>query len=256
MRTENSLKTVQWVRDIKSGFKNSQRPDLHFYDLSQIQKLSVCKQLADLPLRCFVTISNKKNMRGYKNDRAEQVRSNNPFYNWMLRLLLERVTNYCARRTFKDYNEVRKLRIELAATGGFSIPQMQAYMSYIKNQSANNTLFLTKGDIDWRFIDIEEIKSFQAGRRAGLQLADVVASAFRQAVDTKSDCTKPQECALALLPRFARDTKSRIADYGVKAMPSPLWIADLTNPQIDFFSQIGYSKRYLVSLVPRLANRF
>lgn len=203
VRAENSLKAVEWIRHIKSGIRGAQRPDLHFYTLSHTQKLLACQKIANWPLRCFAVVSNKKNMRGYHNPRASQVRSNNPFYNWMLRLLLERITNFCAGRTLKDYGEVRKLRIEMAETGGFSIAQTQAYLTKIKMQSAAGRLFLSKGDLAWEMIDVYELAIFPAARRAGIQLADAVASAFRSAVELNENGTNTPDYAIQLVPRPA-----------------------------------------------------
>ena len=174
----------------------------------------------------------------------------------MLRLLLERITNFCASRTFKDYREVRKLRIEMAETGGFSIAQTRAYLTKIKMQSAAGRLFLDKGDLAWEMIDVYELAVFPAAKRAGIQLADALASAFRSAVELNDNATNVPDYALQLLPRIAMDNKGRIADFGVKIMPSPLWKAGLQEPQIQFFEKLGYNRSYLASPSPRLASRF
>ena len=194
-------------------------------------------------------------MRGYHNPRAAQVRSNNPFYNSLLRLLLERVSDFCERRTVRDYGETRKLRIEMGTTGGFSIAQTQAYLTKLQMQSTANRLYLPRGDLAWQVIDVQEIAAFQAAKRAGIQLADTVASAFRAAVELRADGSTAADYALNLMPRLGVRNGS-IADYGVKVMPSPLWKAGLTEPQIRFFEQIGYRRSYLASPNPRLANQF
>jgi hypothetical protein len=256
VRVENSLKPVEWIRHIKSGIKGAQRPDLHFYTLSHPQKLAATNYISQQPLRCFAVISNKKNMRGYYNPRAAQVRSNNPFYNWLLRLLLERATDYCARRTMRDYKEVRKLRIEMGTTGGFSIAQTQAYLTKLSMQSTGDRLWLKQGDLAWHMIDVYEIAAYPAAKRAGIQLADAVASAFRAAVEINLDGTTSPDYAMNLFPRLALDRNGRIANYGIKVMPSPLWKAGLMNPQIEFFEKLGYPRRYLASPSPRLANPF
>jgi Protein of unknown function (DUF3800) len=256
IRAENSLKPVQWVREIKSGIRGAQRPDLHFYTLSHAQKLITSQKIGEWPLRCFAVISNKKNMSGYHNPRAAQVRSNNPFYNWLLRLLLERVTRFCADRTMKDYGEVRKLKIEMGETGGFSLAQTQAYLTKLSMQSTSERLYLARGDLAWEVIDVYEISILPAAKRAGIQLADTVASSFRAAVELKPDGSTAPEYALNLLPRLAMDKTGRIADFGVKIMPSPLWKAGIIEPQIQFFEKLGYNRRYLASPDPRLASRF
>src|SRR5690606_15797825 len=115
LHERNSLRPVEWVRDFKRGIKGATRPDLHFADITDPQKLRACEFVASKHLRCFAVVSNKRNMRGYRNLRAERHDTRNPFYNWMLRLLLERATDFCATRSMRDYGEMRSMRLELAA---------------------------------------------------------------------------------------------------------------------------------------------
>jgi Protein of unknown function (DUF3800) len=56
----NETNVVPWVRNIIAKFKNHQRPDLHFADLNAAKKRVVCREIATLPVRCFVVCSNKK----------------------------------------------------------------------------------------------------------------------------------------------------------------------------------------------------
>lgn len=254
MRSSNGIQTVKWVRDFRKTIKGAQRPDLHFYTLSDAKRLSACEHLASLPIRCFCVISNKRNMRGYRNERAEKTGSRNPFYNWMLRLLLERATNYCANRTIKDYGEVRTMRIELGARGGFSLGQFKAYLTYLECQSRTDSLYLSRGDLAWSVIDVEQIEAFKAAKRAGIQLADTVASAFKQAVELTPEGQCKTHYAEALRPRMASDRRGLIADFGIKIMPSPFWLSGSNAAQIAILEKYGYARSYLASPDSRLAN--
>jgi hypothetical protein len=84
----------------KAGARN--RSELHYRHLTSPQKRIVVGKITRLPVRGFVLASNKKNMRGYRNERAERVRSQQWFYNFCLRLLLERVTDYCFQHARRD----------------------------------------------------------------------------------------------------------------------------------------------------------
>ncbi len=175
LHEKNQLKPVEWVREFKAGIKNATRPDLHFADLTDPHRLRACSFLATKHMRCFVAISNKRNMRGYRNPRAERHDTRNPFYNWMLRLLLERTSNFCAERSIRDYGEMRTMRIELASRGGLSLARTKVYLwDKLRRQSQAGTMYLKRGDISWAVINPVEIEIFQARRRAGLQLADVM----------------------------------------------------------------------------------
>jgi hypothetical protein len=108
-------------------------------------------------------------------------------------------------------------------------------------QSAGGNLYLDKGDLNWSVIDTNLIEPHNHRLRAGLQLADTVASAFYQAVDVKSDGTCHPQFAKALTVRMARDEGGVIKNFGVKAMPSPLWKAKLLQPQKEIFAFYGYT---------------
>src|SRR5688572_17097364 len=86
---------VQFVQRMLAELRIRQRKDLHFRHLSPEKKLHLCTEMARLPARFFVLASNKKNMRGHRNPRAAAkmgyIQSSQMFYNFCLRLLLERV---------------------------------------------------------------------------------------------------------------------------------------------------------------------
>lgn len=63
IRAENEARCVRIVRDFKEEIGSIQRPDLHYRHLTAARKLTVCQKLAEQELRCFVMLSNKKNMR-------------------------------------------------------------------------------------------------------------------------------------------------------------------------------------------------
>jgi len=85
-------------------------------------------------------------------------------------------------------------------------------------QSKANALFLKNGDLRWSVVDpLDEVRAYDHPERAGLQLADAVASAFYQAVS--GEPTPDPEFALALKPRLTRNEKGSIFGYGIKLMP-------------------------------------
>jgi hypothetical protein len=76
VRAENDQKTVAWLRDIIGKINQHQMTHLHFRRLNDDKKDIVCTEIAKLPLRCFVVMSHKKNMKGYRNPAAEQAKVN------------------------------------------------------------------------------------------------------------------------------------------------------------------------------------
>jgi hypothetical protein len=104
-------------------------------------------------LRLLVLASNKKNMRQYRNQRAERVKSQQWFYNFCLRLLLERVTHFCYEHATSQKANGRLLKIIYSERGGHSYGQTIAYHELLKNQSKADALVLTKRRIFWEVLD-------------------------------------------------------------------------------------------------------
>src|SRR3954454_2837336 len=95
-----------WVQKILSELKVRQRPTLHFQPLDRQRQIKACQIIGTIPVRCFAVVSNKRNMRGYTNLRAARVSysaGRTFFYWWMTRLLLERISDYCERRSLHEY---------------------------------------------------------------------------------------------------------------------------------------------------------
>ncbi|TDR87209.1 DUF3800 domain-containing protein [Enterovirga rhinocerotis] len=242
VRAERERDVLAWVKEIKEEIRHRQTPDLHFSRLSDDSKrLAVCQQIAKRDVRCFAVVSNKKNMRGYANPRAAKVPARNWFYCWMCRLLLERVTSFCGHRNKIEKTPLSKLKFEFSERGGMSYSQFRAYLEWIKLQSKSDNLYLSRGDLDWSVVDTTLVESYNHRLRAGLQLADAVASAFYQAIDVRSNGTCKPEFAKALRPRMWQGDDGQIAERGLKAMPSPLWRARLLPQQKDIFSFYGYA---------------
>jgi hypothetical protein len=242
VKIDRDTNVVGWVRDIRSKLRKVNRPDLHFRHLSPPNKRIVCNGIAELPLRCFVVMSNKKNMQNYRNPFAEKVPARNWFFCWMTRLLLERVTDYCASRTMRDWNEIRSVRLVFSTRGGMSYPQLRAYLTWLHKHSKAGTMFLRQGDLNWSIVDIDEVHAFDHSQRAGLQLADSVASAFYAAAEYWPALRCEPEYAKLLKPRMARNRRGQILEWGLKPMPY-LKKAKLISPQREIFEFYGFPKK-------------
>lgn len=234
VRVEAQRETV-WVRDILKQLRLEQRRTLHFQPLDDWRRTLVCSKIAELPVRCFAVISNKANMHGYRNSKAEAASvtaGRTWFYWWMTRLLLERVTDFCEQRSHRDYGEPRLVRLEFARRKGLRYAHLQAYLSWLRMQSKANALFLRRGDLKWSVVDpINQIAAIDNSERAGLQLSDSIASAFYQAVNGPSPDISP---AAALKPRMARGRNGEVFEYGLKLMPDN-FLARATAEQRQIF---------------------
>ncbi len=232
--------TVTWVRSIRETIGARQRPDLHFRDLSPSRKFAVCKEVPKLPLRCFALLSNKKNMRQHRNERVEKARPSSQqwFYNWCIRLLLERITDFVETDSIKRHGKARHVQIIFSERGGVRYAQTSAYHSLLKEQARSETTLLNKRVIKWRVLHPTSTLVVQHTKNAGVQLADVVASSFYQAANTMP----PPEWETAYakqLQRVIPTENGACADYGVTLLPA--WRkAQLDSKQQEVFRFYGY----------------
>lgn len=228
-----------WVSDIVADLGIRQRNDLHYRKLSPTRKVVAGNTIATLPIRAFAICSNKKNMRGYHNPRAEKIPSQQWFYNWCLRLLLERVTAFCAARMHSDYGCHQMLKVEFSERGGHRYSQTSAYQYYLREQQRGGRVYLTKREPVTSMLDWSLMEAHPHSERAGLQLADYVASAFYQAIDCLGPGSTDVEPAKSLAPIMPKEAGSQ-RNFSVALFPTPAWAAKLTLEQRKIFEFYGY----------------
>ncbi|WID95950.1 DUF3800 domain-containing protein [Bosea vestrisii] len=244
IRAENESKLESWIGEIRASLGRRQTNEIHFAKLAPFQKSAACSVIAGLDVRLFVIASNKKNMQGYRNPFAGKIPSSNWFYCWMSRLLLERVTHFVKYKSDAEYGESRKIKLEYSARGGLKYSQMKAYYEWMKLKRHNP--FLPWGRIEWDVLDHQLFKVYPHHERAGLQLADIAASAFFKACDKHDTGACDSTFAKLLAPRMARqpsETGWLTSGYGVKLMPS-LKGAQLGPEQSDIFKFYGYPRQW------------
>jgi hypothetical protein len=241
--------TVDWVTDIVIDIESKKR-SLHYRNFRPHMKMGICRNMAKLKARYFVVAFNKKNMRRHTNLFAERRAEllvgapQNAFwlYRWAIRVLLEKVSAYVRRKSMRQHGEPRKVKLEFSENGGLRYDEIKEYLRLLRQHSMQGTQFLSYGDIDWSAIDIDLLDSFPNDERAGLQLADTVASAFFDACDIQRNGACFNLPAKALRPRVARKLTGVYAGYGVKLMPN--WkTAKLRDDQAEIFRFYGYGPR-------------
>lgn len=243
VRRENDDKIADWVSTINDDIGRANSQIIKFTKLSDAEKLRVCKLTSALRLRIFVVASNKKNMRGYENPRAARMPSQQWFYNWLVRLLVERVTDFCLRYAGENSLERRHVKFVFSQTGGHSYSQTAAYHQILKYQSRGGKMVLQKRVPRWEVMHWELVEHYPHFKRAGLQLADVAASAFYHAVDQLDTGPCEPAYAKALGKVVARDEEGTQADYGLILQPTPACDAPITEDQRQIFRHYGYDFR-------------
>lgn len=238
IRSTYEPNVVEWVRNLREEIGAIQGPELHFRKLSDTKKLQACQALARLPLRAFCVASNKRNMKQHYNERAAKVPAQEWFYNWIGRLLLERISDLVWRQSMKERGSPREVKIIFSHKGGHAYSQTKAYVEYLKRQETSGTTYLRKREIRSQVIKPWQIVHERSRESAGAQLADVVASAFYFAADGSFLRPPHLEPAMELWPIMARE-RGRVDDYGLALMPTPFQ-SELVLSQKRIFEYYGH----------------
>lgn len=246
VRRRDEAHMEPWVKGITSQFRGHQKTGIHFKDLSAAKRLVVCSEMVRLPLRCFVVASNKKNMQGHQNPWAELIPSDNWFYCWMTRLLLERVTRFVDIHAREQFGKPATLKIVFSRRGRMSYPQLEAYYTWLKIKSVADAQFLDIGDISWSVMDRRQIFVCDHEEDFGLHFADATASAFFKACDYRDTGSCDPQFAQKLeliMGRYPNILDGQIAGYGLKLMPG-LRKARLRQDQQRIFRWYGYPHQW------------
>lgn len=215
---------------------------IHYRNLSDAKRLAACKFLSCSPARIFVMCSYKRTLQNYRNERviAASGGSSQFLYNFLSRMLLERATqfvvedpSYQAKRGF--------LRVVFSHRGGHRFGQMKAYIEQLKAQAVGRTTWLKKREIRPEVLRFQHIVSVPHYQLAGLQLADIAASAFYQGLDRTSGRWSI-EPAIALSGLVARErvlNRKLFPDFGVTLVPQPFKFT-LPQSQRPLFETYGY----------------
>ena len=242
VRAERGKEVIVWRDEIKSNFKNHQTHDIHFNRLSDAKKRYLCSYLADKPARFFAVISNKQNMQGHRNPRAEKVPSRNWFYCWVIRVLMERVTQWVGAHSLKEYGIKKKALFVFSNRGGMSYSQLKAYFSWLRTREEADTDRFPGYQVDWDVVSTNLIRVYPHKDRAGLQLADAIAGAAFKSCDFRDTGEINTEFIERLKPRFAWhpcDHQKNIAGFGLKLMPD-YFMVKITDEQRKVFDLFGY----------------
>ena len=265
--THRDADLPRWISAIKRPIKGQQRRSLHFTDLDERMKLRASRFVGKLPIRCFALLSHKQNMLNYRNPRCgrwygwydepdEQARAllrqqRNAYPNFVLKVLLERATSWCAARSFHDHGRQLPVEITIAQRGGFYLDGFKSYLEKDRRNWVNRTGTLP-GYLAWPAVDLDLIRTAPAANIAGLQLADVLTGSFSRAIDEKRFGGCDRRFAHNIRPRIAIKQNGNAAGYGVTGLPWELSRAGLSSNQQQLFREFGYGRQKLVRPGPIL----
>jgi Protein of unknown function (DUF3800) len=169
----------QWCKNIKEKCGLPVSRPIHFQRLSNENKLLACQLMAELPLRNFVFCSDKRNIRGYKNTRAASASpEKNWYYHSCVKYLLERITEFGLDFSKKTYGKAKHASIILDERADIHISKLKVYLDGECRRIESGRAFHTKRQLKTEVMNSGCIKGGKDDDHGGLQLADIVASAF------------------------------------------------------------------------------
>lgn len=223
---ENDLKLPGWRNEILAKFPKKKTRDLHFRDLKHEQKIVVCQQISKLPIGVCVTLSHKITIQGSKWEST--FKKKGYLYNYLLRWLLERITDVCRR----SGGPGASLRLVFSRRANTDYKTMKEYFNLMKE---GREFMPQSRRIDWTLIDIENISVENHSKWAGLQISDCVTSAFFLAVEPNVYGNYEHTYAKLLKDRLLKSRNGSYLNCGLTPVPS--WVKCQANPrQIEFFA--------------------
>jgi hypothetical protein len=142
IRAERKAELGEALGRIKAVLNVSPDATLHFRDLDLQQQIRVIEEISKLEIGLVAVVSNKRNMKKYRNRRVEaksfeiirnriKPKKINWLYNHMFRYLLERASAECERRSHRYFGEIRPIKIVFAHRSNFQYSQTQSYLHWM-----------------------------------------------------------------------------------------------------------------------------
>lgn len=226
---------------------------LHFRNYNSKNRAKICRGLAAYRGRAFVVCSYKKTMLGYRNPRAEavgNVSSNRQhLYNFVTRLLLERVTEFVAADAKEKNIAKPKLRIVMASRRGHHFGHFKAYVLQLIHQATAGSTFLDTRVVEHSVLSYNLIERCSASSHPGLQLADAVVSSVFQSIEQNSPHygERPAEllrCVIAGKSRWSGGPLFR-NNMGLTIYPAKKAANMISEDQKKFFANFDYDFEWI-----------
>lgn len=204
-RIQFDLEAVAWRDAITGAMPEKKKRNLHFAELNHGQKLLAAKHIGSLPVRAISILD-------YKCAIPDNIyHERNQLYFYVTRHLIERISWLCRDMRPRAPEGDGRVKIVFSRRGGMQYGDFQNYLLHLRTSDA-------PVQIHWPVVDIDGIEALDHSKRAGLQLADTIASAVANGIepDRYGNC----ECRYAeLLKPIIYHRNQNYLSYGLKFLP-------------------------------------
>lgn len=202
------LEAVRWRDEILDLMPSKKRRNLHFSNLNHTQRIVTTQKLANKPIRAIGVLSNKTLIP------VGTYSSKNQLYFYLTRYLIERISWLCRDLRPSVPEGDGRVQITFSRRGGMSYGDFAEYLRWLRLSTG------TTNRIHWPIIDIDGIQALDHSTRAGLQIADVVASALAAGIEPDAFGNCESRYAENLRPIVYRRGGNYLS-YGFKLVPHP-----------------------------------
>ena len=204
VRTDRSTDLVSLRDELLRKANVRQADNLHYYKLKEDRRQQVCDILGTRSARAFCFASHKTNMREHINPRLGMIEAER-FYRWCCRLLLERVMEFALADAKAKDHAISPLEIIFSENAGLNYDGMFGYFETVSQQAHLGQFKLKPKCWVPDMMDRAYWKAEPHAKLAGLQLADVIASAFLQGANNAAanHNTAPAKSLTAIVARDA-----------------------------------------------------
>lgn len=209
---DNNRLIVSWRDEIMSAFKNKNNRDLHFRDLKHDQRVHACATIAKKPIGACIVSSAKKTL--LEASERDVFKKKQHLYNYLTRLLLERITDACSKRA-AAIGEQAHLRVLFSRRKGTDYEQMRDYLRFLRD---GREKLQPIRSIDWSVLDPEDIAVENHKVRAGLQVADLFTSAVWKALEPNGYGRCEDRYAREIASRLLKSDGNAL-NYGFTLIP-------------------------------------
>lgn len=226
-RYSRDLEAIQWRDEIRNQLGHQARAKpIHCKDLSHQQKVMAASVLAAKPFKTICVLANKPVIP------AGTYTQKNQLYFYMCRYLIERISWFCKTARPLVQEGDGRAKMIFSRRGGLSYQDFINYLARLQRLDDPDNV-----QINWMRIDAEGIEAQDHSKRAGLQIADLMATCVTAGLEPDLFGNQERRYAEILKPRLY-EVRGNYLSYGVKMFPHPDRL-ELNDQQQAFVALFG-----------------
>ncbi|MBZ0159187.1 DUF3800 domain-containing protein [Candidatus Methylomirabilis sp.] len=225
-RREEDHVVVGLMDKVRTLLGRPRRQQLHFVKLGHAQRTAYARTIGQARIRTVSVLIHKPSIRDPETFQAQK----HQLYRYACRLLLERVSWLCRDHHIRDRGD-GTADIIFSNRGQMSYDDLRAYLQRLKEMSAAGEV-----NIEWSVINPKAVSAVQHTQRAGLQVADAVASSVYAAVNPNQFGDTEDRYLRAIVSVCYR-YQGRLLGYGLKFWPDDLTSLQKENPQLAWLTE-------------------